>query len=828
MKNQSVKLHDISLLSKHSGNVFNISLFLSASFLLLISALSSALGQTHRKIILKGPGVIRGVVVDSLTGQPVEYASFVVNKLTDSTLFNGTVTDSTGRFILANLPVGNYFTRLSAIGYKSRKRDKLTISSINTEIDFDTIRLVSKSLSTSIVNVTGKKEKLVFEDDKIILNVDRSFGANASEVLENTPMVNVDIDGRISLMGSPGSVIYINGVPARYSGIENPDDLKLISSGDIERIELILNPSIEYSERSDAGIINIIMKKKPGAKISGYIDLTGDTKNHLNSSIGLGFMYKSIFTRGSYVNNYSRYNSASSMMKTIALDEGSNTLGQSSDSENKTGSDRVVLNLGFNPGKENIFNAAYSYYIRNTDIQTLLTNQLTGDKANYLDNFKSDNMTNTRQNFITYSLMYNKQFPEKGRSLSAMVSYIKNFLDMNIKTDKRLLYSTEYQLKQHNTSGNSNNTLLWNLSYVHPLGRSTKFSSGYSGELKKLAMDNFYNNFDTNEQKFIHLPAQRFQSKYYAFMNNVHAELSGIIWDIHYNAGAAVEKLNLKNEEIISGNAFSNSFTSVCPGIGLSKEIFKDHKISLGHSRRINYPENRELNPYIDYTDSTNLTMGNPKLKPSYSSAYGFGYVVTKKDLFIRAGVSYYKMKDVIEEITTQGDARTAITTYKNLASSGSIEGNLYISKTFYGWLTVEPMIRFNKRNYDGSSLNNRTFSWNTSLRSGASFSNLRLQTEFRYSSPEYTSQSKSKAAYYANTSVKALFFDKQLSLTLKIQDIFNTLINDRNIYGTGFYSYKSLRETRRVISLGISYYFQSKADDTIEEPDAPEEYDDF
>lgn len=798
------------------------------SFLVLIIIFFSSPAPINGQIINRGNGTVKGVVVDSLTKQAVEYANFILYKLKDSTLMKGAVTDSTGRFILESVSEGTYFARLSVVGYRARKRDNLTINSTHNMIDLDTIRLVPKSLSTTIVNVTAKKEKVIFENDKIIINVDRSFGLNASDVLENTPMVKVDIEGNISLLGNPGPVIYIDGIPARYSGINSSDDLKLISSSDIDKIELVLNPSVEYMERSDGGIINIILKKKSEAKISGYAGIIGDTKNRLNSNIGLSFRYKSVFTRGSYVNNYSKYKTLGRFTRTVSLDEGTNILGQSSEAENKTGSNRMVFILGFNPDKDNTLNAMCSYYAGKTDIKKLLNSQEAGDKVNGLDNFESENLTGSSQKFITYSLMYNKRFPEKGRSFSAMVSSLNNFMDMDNKVNKRILYMPEFPIMQHNTSGNTNNSLIWNFSYVHPLFSGLKLSSGYSGELKKLAMDNLYNNSYAKGHKYIELPAQRIRSEYYDIRNSILSDITGTFWSVNFNAGIALGKFHLENEEVISGNNFSNSFTSITPSVGLRKEILKDHTISLGYSRRTSYPENRQLNPRIDYSDSANISMGNPNLKPSYSSSFNFGYEAVKKDFFLRAGVSYCDMKDIIEEVTTQGNLRTAITTYKNIASSSSIEGYLYINKTFSDFLTVEPMIRLYQTNYNGNSINSRSFSWNTGLVSGASISKLKARLELMFASPLYTSQSKSKAAYYTNASIKALFFDKQLSLTLRVQDIFNTLNKDRNIYGTGFFSYSSIREPMRVVSLGISYYFQSKAEDTIDEPEVSEEFDDF
>jgi hypothetical protein len=692
----------------------------------------------------------------------------------------------------------------------------------------DTIRLSPKSLSTKVVQVTADKENVMSIDDKIIMNVNKSMGNNAAEVLENTPMVNIDINGNVSLLGRPGVVIYIDGIPAKYSGFENADDLKLLSSTEVEKIEIVLDPSLEYSEKGDGGIINIITKKKQSNKYSGNIGLGGDTKNRFISIVGISYNYKDIFARGIYSNRYSKFNSSSSQIKTIQFDNAMGYMEKTVNSENKAANDYITLNLGYNPDNSSTLSTMFSFSRRNSDNKRFLINQMSGDGSSSLDNFSSNNLSNTIQKFSTWSLSYRRQFAEKGHNFSAMFIYIDNSLNLNNNADKRVFPVSDQFLKQFNNSLNSNNSLRLRLSYDQPFSNNFKLESGYYCSSKILKMDNTYNNFDQLEQKFVENPAQKIRSKFGDLTNYIYVQLRGKFWDINYNFGSTLEYYQLKNEDFLTGFTYKHNYTNFIPGFSISKLLMPGHNLSLSYSRKSNYPENRQLNPHIDNTDSTDLKMGNPDLEPYYGNSLAVDYRITTKDLFLRGGLFYSPIKDIIEQVTTQNSLRTATTTYKNLTSSNNLQAYIYGSKTFAGWFKLEPQASVYRLEYGGSNANNSGLAWNASVRSGISFNSLKFQVDFRYSSPEIAAQSKSDPRYCANAAVKVLFLDKQLSLTLKSEDIFNTLSQKRNISGIGFYGINSLKETTRMLSLDIAYFFQSKTDDSIDENNDTEEYNDF
>jgi outer membrane receptor protein involved in Fe transport len=242
------------------------------------------------------------------------------------------------------------------------------------------------------------------------------------------------------------------------------------------------------------------------------------------------------------------------------------------------------------------------------------------------------------------------------------------------------------------------------------------------------------------------------------------------------------------------------------------------------------YPENRQLNPHADYSDSTNIEIGNPDLKPCFTNSFSALYSYSFGEQYISVGAYYFNSTDIIERITTQVNSKTALTTYKNVSSNKNFGFSLGAGQKFFGCLNVQPFISLSESKYNSQYSNNsKNSSWSGSLLTYVSFSNFKFQLSQRYSSSSMTTQEKSRSIYYASAMMKALFFNRALSLSLKVEDLFNTRNLNVDRYGTGFYSVNSVRQKTRILSLDISYYFMSKANDSLEErPDGDQYGDDF
>ena len=202
-------------------------------------------------------GVITGVVIDEASRKPMEFVNIVVRKTSDSVIVAGTETDTKGMFRFADIPEGEYFIRLSFIGFEdkitaSRKMDKR-----QGTWNVGTISLSESSVKLDEVLVTAQKALFTNSIDRKVYNVGQdimSKTGSTSELLQSIPSLDVDIDGNVSLRGSSNVLFLINGKSSPLMERSSATVLQQMPASSIERIELITNPSAKYDAEGAAGI----------------------------------------------------------------------------------------------------------------------------------------------------------------------------------------------------------------------------------------------------------------------------------------------------------------------------------------------------------------------------------------------------------------------------------------------------------------------------------------------------------------------------------------------------------------------------------------------
>lgn len=226
--------------------------------------------------------VIQGKVLESTNKIPVEYATIIL-KDRDNKIISGTSASETGEFEVT-VSLSPFLLEVSFIGFVT-KEIKLP-EAVNGQIRLGEILLEQNARALAEVNVRGQRSQTEFHLDKRVFNVGQdlsSTGASALEVLNNVPSVTVNIQGQISLRGSQGVRILINGKPSVLA-TEGGNALGSITAEMIDRIEVITNPSAKYEAEGTSGIINIVLKKEDKNGVNGSVTLNGGLPN--NHSLG--------------------------------------------------------------------------------------------------------------------------------------------------------------------------------------------------------------------------------------------------------------------------------------------------------------------------------------------------------------------------------------------------------------------------------------------------------------------------------------------------------------------------------------------------------------
>ena len=212
---------------------------------------------------------LTGAVTDE-RGLPVAYANIVVLHPADSTMLGGGVSNESGYFAIPydTIPIeGNgeaaILVRITHIGYQ-------TVHLLCRSQHIGTVRMQSEARRLTGVTITGQGAVVRREAGTIVFDARQIVGAiDAADLLRYLPGVYVD-DDNISLFGSSGVIFCINGKEQHLGQREMLQMLKSYPASDVEKIEITQAPESKYGAAGNAGVINLILKKKDN-------DYTGGT-----------------------------------------------------------------------------------------------------------------------------------------------------------------------------------------------------------------------------------------------------------------------------------------------------------------------------------------------------------------------------------------------------------------------------------------------------------------------------------------------------------------------------------------------------------------------
>ena len=256
---------------------------------------------------------IKGKITDQ-NGAVVPYASIEFNNKTNTALSDASMTDDSGSFAL-NLANGTYQVVIDAVNFK-RKTYEIEIQGAsnlgNIVLEPETNKTTNNSKSSSSekqiaeVVITAKSSApYKVELDKKTYNVGQDISSNGGtlyDVLNNVPSVSVETDGSVSMRGNSNVKFLINGKPSSVLGITDDISaaLKSIPADQIDRIEIISNPSSKFEAEGTAGILNIILKKTSSMGFNGSVNgsLGYNPATRLNTNLSWNYGKWTWFVNG--------------------------------------------------------------------------------------------------------------------------------------------------------------------------------------------------------------------------------------------------------------------------------------------------------------------------------------------------------------------------------------------------------------------------------------------------------------------------------------------------------------------------------------------------
>jgi outer membrane receptor protein involved in Fe transport len=638
---------------------------------LLLSAAVQLFAQAH--------GVITGTAVDSVSKLAVDYASVTLTDVKTGKTISGAVSNTRGIFNLPDLQPGLYKVTVEFVGYMKSVRDSISMVANNQVVSLGYVALWPVAQQLQGVTVTAGSAIVENKIDKIVYNAANditSQGGVALDVLRKVPQVTIDIDGNVELQGNNNIRFLINGKPSSMFGSSLADALSSIPASQIKSIEAITSPGAKYDAQGTGGIINIILKDNKVKGINGTVNLSAGTRLE-NGSLNLNFRRNKLGINGFFNGNGQLRSVTLSSQDRTTTDTAGKPLTRLMQ-DNKTEFTRngyqtgIGLDYAFSKADELTGSISYNHFNNhNEGFTTQYERKNDGTGSTVAQTF-TDRISSTRFQMHSYdwALVYKHKFERDGQELS--ISY-----DASDGSP-----FSEYTQLQNNTGtsrpfGGRSSTnpgkdreMEIAVDYAHPVSQRFLFETGVKMIHQHINSSAVVGLYDPASEMFTPETNQSYALGYNmkVYGGYLSSTFSPVIW-LNVKAGARYE---YTNASIDFPNTSIPSYGNFVPSIILSHDFKNDQSIKLAYSYRIERPEYRQLNPFLNISDPYNITTGNPLLKPEIGNILEVGY----NKSFAQGGSVYLSLS---ERINTH-DIKTITTFHPEYSIGDSVYHNVSIS----------------------------------------------------------------------------------------------------------------------------------------------------
>lgn len=776
---------------------------------------------------------VSGLIKDNVSKEAVPFANVIIKNASDQKFIAGTVTSEDGRFTIPNITSGNYLLEITSTGFKM-KTQKLFIGNLSDYLDLNSIEIEPDINNLAEVVVSNKPSGSSNQIDKKVFSVADNItqsGGSVLQSMQSLPGVTTN-DGKIQLRGNDKVIILIDGKQTALTGFGNQSGLDNIPASAIEKIEIINNPSSKFDANGNAGIINIIYKKNKQEGFNGKIGISSGygalwerkanlpsvrpqyqmtpkinpslslnyRKEKINAYLQADYLYTKTLNKNEFVNRTYDDGTVINQQTVRNRDTHFTTLKTGIDwnyNENNTfafsglfGSEKIIDN-----GDEPFFNQDYSQRLR-------------------LWQFLEDELKTT----VMASASYEHKFMEAGHKLNAGINYTYH------REDEKYFFTNtlpDFTGQDAFKLLSDEKVLDLNVDYVRPL-KYGRFETGFKFRNREIP---------TNMQFFPgeNSPIDAAAGGWAVYKEIIPALYSNYIYEtnkIEAEIGLRLEYVKLNydvNPDHPTYKSNGYNYTEPFPSVRFGYKINEQNKITAFYNRRVDRPNEVDIRIFPKYDDAEIIKVGNPALRPQFTSAFELGYKKSIEKGSLIASLYYRIINGTITRIATTVPGSTLIyNVFQNADKSTSagieaiytqeltswysfnLNGNLYqntIDAFSVTNLYPQPSTYFGERQQMVSG----NLKWNNTLLFDKT---LKGQISMIYLAPDIIPQGKINSRFSVDLGIKKTVQKGKGEVFLNASDIFNTLIIQKEVQGIGFsYNSRDYYETQ-VIRFGYSYKF--------------------
>jgi ferric enterobactin receptor len=807
-------------------------------FLLFLAPVSFALAQER----------ITGRTIDSTTRQPIEYATITLSEQGQEKPAGGAMTGAKGAFSFTIPHPGKYLLKVECIGYTTHTFGPFATD--GKRLLLGDILLTRTAATLQSVTITAPRGLVENKLDKLVYNVEKdvtSLGGVATDVLRKVPMVSVDVDGNVDIMGNTNILFLINGRPSSIFGNNLADALATIPASQIKSIEVITSPGAKYDAEGTGGIINIVLKDNRLNGINGNISLTGGSRlenGSFNLNARRGAFGASAFFSGnaqlpSTTLNSSNRNSYDSVNQLLS------NLTQNGSSRFYRNGYETGLNLEWDLNSHNNLSAGLGFdnFGNHTNgsyqqVETDYTPPST-PPADFIPSLVHS-LSHFRAHSLDWNLRYKRTYTQEDRELDIS-------LDGSFGNNTSAYGQTQSLPSGDSTYAGSNGSSVghdretnFRIDYTQPFGEKTRLETGARVQLREITSNSPVYTLDPAVDQY---PYNAPQSDSLTYDRHVYAVYASLTFPAFHFFDV---RTGLRYERTETDATFSEVQETVIPGYNtfapsviLSHTITEGQTIKLGYTKRIQRPDYRALNPYVNASDPKNLTRGNPFLQPeiannfdlTYSKSFAEGQALNvvlfyrRSDHDIQPFIDFYPSFTLGDSTYTDVSVNTPMNVGSENNYGTSIYGSVPLGKklnlrsnisVFYRYITTgslggAPISSFNYRfNLNATYQLASTFV----LEFFGNFNSARNEIQGRY--PSFTTYS---------LAARKQFWNKKASIALTMTNPFGEYVRQATAVSGSNFTLNSLRQIPyRSFGLNFTYKFgklEFKKDKEEPTPDA-------
>lgn len=793
-------------------------------FLLLISFLVSNASAQVVKV------TVSGTVKEAAKKTALPFVNVTLLLPQDSSFVTGAITNENGIFSLANVPSGTYLLKVTYVGYQPKIQSTL-VGQLSPFLNIGTVELAETVAQLGEVTVTAQQEAIASTLDKKTFTLSDNItqaGSSALEAMKNLPGVTVDNDGKVLLRGNDRVMVLIDGRQTALTGFGNQTGLGNIPASAIDKIEIINNPSAKYDANGNAGIINIIYKKEKKDGFTGKIGL----------AVGLGALW---VKQGNFPTIRPQYQNTPKLNPSLSLNyrknkvnlffQGDNlytqTLNKNEFADRYYDTGQVVRQQTKRNRNTNIITgkAGIDWFIDPTNTLTvsgLFSSEKIIDRGDEpffngdlserqrLWQFLEDELKTT----VTATAAWRHTFKQPGRLLNLGFNYTfhredEKYFFTNILPTFTGIDSFKLLSDEHVGDLTAD--------YVQPL-RYGRVEAG--AKLRRRLIP-------TNMQFFpgLNSPLDVNAGGAATYSEVIPALYGNYIYEnqrIEAEAGLRYEYVDLRYEVDPNHNTYKSdgyTYSQPFPSLRLAYKFDENNRISFFYNRRVDRPNEVDIRIFPKYDDAEIIKVGNPALKPQFTSSFELGYKTNWSKGYFYSALYHKEMQATIARIGSIVPGSTLIyNIFQNAGRSRNSGVELVLSQQIAAWMSMNLNLNGYQNTIDAFTVVNRypVLNTYTAARDGLISGNMKLNSLVKlprqieaqltaiYLAPDLIPQGRIDSRFSIDLGLKKIV--KKDEWFVNATDVANTLRIRREVTGAGFRYVSTDYYETQVVRIGYSH----------------------